>query len=150
MASKPVLNEKQATFVVEYVKDLNATNAAIRAGYSPKTAYSQGHRLLKHADVAEAIFKAKEQRSIQTEIDSNWVLRNAVDLYDKAMAKEQFAVAAQVLKIIGQHVDVQAFLERKEVTHLEGRSARLAKASKRVISLEQDDDGTFKIDEGKS
>jgi phage terminase small subunit len=46
-----VVTRKHRRFVLEYLKDLNATNAAKRAGYSQKTAYSQGQRLLKHVEV---------------------------------------------------------------------------------------------------
>lgn len=45
------LNEKQQRFVDEYLIDLNATQAAIRAGYSEKTARSQGQRLLTNVDI---------------------------------------------------------------------------------------------------
>lgn len=44
------LNDKQKMFYKEYLIDSNATQAAIRAGYSKKTAYSQGQRLLKHVE----------------------------------------------------------------------------------------------------
>jgi phage terminase small subunit len=46
------------SFAREYLKDFNATNAAVRAGYSPKTAGSQGHRLLKSPAVREALDEA--------------------------------------------------------------------------------------------
>jgi phage terminase small subunit len=49
------LSNKRRAFVVQYLKDFNATQAAIRAGYSPKTAYSIGQRLLNFVEVAEAI-----------------------------------------------------------------------------------------------
>lgn len=49
------MNPKQTRFVQEYLIDTNATQAAIRAGYSKKTAYSQGQRLLKNAEVAAAV-----------------------------------------------------------------------------------------------
>jgi len=61
-----MLNSKQKAFTVEYIKDRNATQAAIRAGYSFKTAYSQGQRLLKHDEVQEtiaALQKAAEARA---------------------------------------------------------------------------------------
>lgn len=51
-------------FSVEYLKDFNATQAAIRAGYSPKTAFSQGQRLLRSAAVKKAIAEA-EARSLK-------------------------------------------------------------------------------------
>lgn len=51
------LTEKQKRFADEYLVDLNATQAAIRAGYSEKSAYSQGQRMLKNAEVQEHIQK---------------------------------------------------------------------------------------------
>ena len=50
-----MLNDRQGLFVSEYIKDMNATQAAIRAGYSQKTAYSQGQRLLKNVEIKRAV-----------------------------------------------------------------------------------------------
>lgn len=69
------LNAKQARFVSEYLIDLNATQAAIRSGYSEKTAYSQGQRLLSHVEVAAALAKAQEKRAARTEITADRVLQ---------------------------------------------------------------------------
>ena len=49
------MNEKQKNFAQEYIKDKNATQAAIRAGYSEKTAYSIGQRLLKNVEIKNYI-----------------------------------------------------------------------------------------------
>ena len=49
------LTPKHRLFCEEYLKDLVATKAAIRAGYSAKTAYQQGYALLRKPDIAEAI-----------------------------------------------------------------------------------------------
>lgn len=49
------LTEKQQRFVDEYMKDGNATQAAIRAGYSEKTAYQIGHENLRKHDIAQAL-----------------------------------------------------------------------------------------------
>ncbi len=57
------LTPKQARFVEEYLIDLNATAAAKRAGYSERTAYAQGQRLLKNVEIAAAIQKAQKARS---------------------------------------------------------------------------------------
>lgn len=54
------VNDRQRLFVDEYLKDLNATQAAIRAGYSEKTARSQGNRLLTKVDIKNAIKKRQE------------------------------------------------------------------------------------------
>jgi len=55
------LTEKQKRFVAEYIKDYNATQAAIRAGYSEQTAYSQGNRLLKNVDIKKAIKELQDE-----------------------------------------------------------------------------------------
>jgi phage terminase small subunit len=55
---------KQNAFVIEYLKDLNATQAAIRAGYSDKSAMAQGCQLLNHAKVKEAIFELQKASAV--------------------------------------------------------------------------------------
>lgn len=62
-----MLNVKQTKFVLEYLKDLNATQAAIRAGYSEKTAHSQGPRLLAHVGISKAI--AERQGKAMAKLD---------------------------------------------------------------------------------
>lgn len=71
----PRLTARQARFVEEYLVDLNATQAAIRAGYSAKTAEQQGPRVLSYVEVAAAIAAAQAERSKRTQIDADWVLR---------------------------------------------------------------------------
>lgn len=68
------LTAKQQRFVEEYLVDLNATQAAIRAGYSEKTAYSVGHENLSKPEIAVAIAEAQAKRSERTRIDADWVL----------------------------------------------------------------------------
>lgn len=68
------LNEKQRRFVDEYLIDLNATQAAIRAGYSEKTAGSQGFDLLKKPEIQESIAAAMKAREQRTEITQDKVL----------------------------------------------------------------------------
>lgn len=60
-----MLTPKQQRFVAEYLIDLNATQAAIRAGYSAKTAKAQGSRLLTNVDVQKAV-DAGKARQLQT------------------------------------------------------------------------------------
>lgn len=68
------LTAKQKKFVAEYLIDLNATQAAIRAGYSEKTARSMGQRMLTFVDIQEAIQQAMEKRSVRTKITADMVL----------------------------------------------------------------------------
>jgi len=69
------LTPKQERFVAEYLIDLNATQAAIRTGYSAKTAASQGARLLKQGGVARAVQAAQQARAVRTEITQDRVLQ---------------------------------------------------------------------------
>ena len=69
-----MLNEKQKRFVSEYIIDLNAKQAAIRAGYSPKTAEVQASRLLSLVKVQTEIAKAMEDREKRTGITQDRVL----------------------------------------------------------------------------
>lgn len=68
------MTPKQQRFVEEYLIDLCATQAAIRAGYSQRTAYSQGQRLLKNVEVHSAIAARTEERSERTQINADMVL----------------------------------------------------------------------------
>lgn len=76
------LNPRQQRFVEEYAKDCNAAQAAIRAGYSEKTARSIGARLLTNVNVATAVDKAKIEVSKQAQVDAVWLLRRLVTLAD--------------------------------------------------------------------
>lgn len=69
------LTPKQARFVDEYLIDLNATQAAIKAGFSEKTAYSLGQRLLKNVEVRAAISARQAARAERTEITQDRVLQ---------------------------------------------------------------------------
>ena len=83
------LNAQRERFAFEYVKDLNATQAAIRAGYSERTARSIGQRLLTIVAVAELITKLKLEITQTIKIDAAWMLKASVDLYSKCMEGEQ-------------------------------------------------------------
>lgn len=111
------MTPKQEAFVREYLIDLNATQAAIRAGYSEATAYSIGNENLSKPEIAEAIAIAKAERAEKCEIDALWVLKEAKDLYQAARAAEKLSDAATALKMVGAHVDVQAFKERVAQEH---------------------------------
>lgn len=108
------MTDKQIAFVAEYLVDLNATQAAIRAGYSARTANEQACRLLTRPEIAEAIAAAMAKRSKETGIDASYVLRQAVKLHEACMEAKEHSAAARALELVGKHVAVQAFKERVE------------------------------------
>lgn len=70
------MNDRQRRFAIDYAKSLNATQAAIAAGYSPKTAKQIGSRLLTHVAVRAEIAGALER----AEVDAGWLLRRLTEL----------------------------------------------------------------------
>ena len=113
------LTDKQRRFVEEYLLDLNATQAAIRAGYSKKTADVQGPRLLGNVRVAAAIAEGKGERTERTEINQDFVVRGLRENYERAMQAQAVygrggektgvyrydgPVANKALELLGKHL----------------------------------------------
>lgn len=74
------LTARQERFVAEYLVDLNATQAAIRAGYSPKTAQEQASRLLSNVMVAKLVEEKRQNHQQNTGITAERVLREVAGL----------------------------------------------------------------------
>jgi phage terminase small subunit len=68
------MNEKQARFAQEYLVDRNGAAAAVRAGYSSKTARQIGHKLLTHADVAKVVQKGEAEIAANAQVTREAVL----------------------------------------------------------------------------
>src|SRR5713101_7897360 len=73
------LTAKQQRFVDEYLIDFNATQAAIRAGYSAKTAYSIGNENLNKPEILAALAAAKKAQTERTQIDADSLLQRLDD-----------------------------------------------------------------------
>lgn len=117
MTGNAKLTPKQKRFVEEYVIDCNATQAAIRAGYSPKTAYSIGQENLKKPEVMKAITEKQKKVSEKTEYDAlAWrkdmleykkTLEQKVILGDDEAAVETFTDPTNLMKcmdMLGKHL----------------------------------------------
>lgn len=111
MASKkaPALTPKQAQFVAEYLKDHNATQAAIRAGYAKGSAEVQGCRLLRNVRIRAAVDKDLRRSASKAGLTLESHLRDLLALREKAARKGQFsaAISAEVArgKASGLHVE---------------------------------------------
>lgn len=82
------LTAKQLMFVKEYLVDLNGKQAAIRAGYSEKTAESQASRLLSNAKVYRAIADSTKERTEKLEITVEYVLKGLVEVAERCLQKK--------------------------------------------------------------
>lgn len=83
------MTEKQLRFSEEYLIDLNATQAALRAGYSQKTAYSIGQRLLTYPEVQSHIQKLMDKRSEKTAITADFVLMGLKEVALRCMSEKR-------------------------------------------------------------
>lgn len=132
------LTDKQQAFVIEYMVDLNATQAAIRAGYSEHTAEQIGYENLRKPEIAAAIAAKQAERAERSELSEQWVLAHLKENVERAMVavpvmvydkdKKQMvetgeytyegAVANKALELIGVHRGM--FVKRKEISGPQG------------------------------
>lgn len=97
------LTEKQSAFIREYLVDLNATQAAIRAGYSEKTAGFIGHENLQKPKIKRMVDAAIQQRAERTQIRADDVIRR---LWEEATDKVDGTASSRVsaLSWLGKHL----------------------------------------------
>lgn len=101
------LTPKQNIFVAEYLVDLNATQAAIRAGYSKKTAGQIGDENLRKPQIAKVIQGSMSQRAERTEINSELVVQGILRVIRRCEGEGEAFEATQVLKgyeLLGKHL----------------------------------------------
>ncbi len=98
------LTPKQQMFVKEYQIDRNATQAAIRAGYSEKTAYSIGQENLNKPEIAEALDKQTQEIADKIDISAQDVLQSIKDIRDATMAAEKFSESLKANELLGKHL----------------------------------------------
>ena len=109
------MTPKQKIFCEEYLVDLNASQAAIRAGYSEKTAHAIGQENLRKPIIANAVAAAQAERVERVQIDADTVLNG---LLAEAMDKgERSSHGARVAawKALGQHLGI--FTDNVNIKH---------------------------------
>jgi len=118
------LTPKQAKFVMEYLTDGNATQAAIRAGYSEKTAQRIGSENLSKPLIKQTIQEKQAHRAKRTLLDKDHIVSNLMTLVDRCMEKEPVrelvngkyvdtgkwkfdsSGAARALDLLGRHLGI--------------------------------------------
>jgi phage terminase small subunit len=142
------LTARQQRFVDEYLCDLNATQAAIRAGYSPKAAQPVSSRLLSNAMVSKAVADAQAARASASALSEHWVLDRLRENVERSMQATpvlddegnqtgmfvyQGTVANRSLELIGKHRGM--FVERREVTGPKGGAivVRIEREGRRIV-----------------
>ena len=136
------LNRRQTLFVAEYLKDLNASAAARRAGYSEKSAFRSGVQNMQKSAITDAIASAMKERSERVQITADKVLTDIeaikVDAMREASDKDgnvamaNHAAALKACELQGRHL--QMFVDRVAMTieqvpdeEIDGRIAELVR-----------------------
>ena len=124
-----MLTARQMRFVDEYLKDLNATQAAIRAGYKATTAVAaNAARLLKNDKVQEAIEARKHARVERVELEQDWVVNELRKVAQRCLPVEDDAgkpfanivnVGVKALELLGRHQGI--FIDKREITGKDGK-----------------------------
>ena len=119
-----MLTAKQSRFIDEYLRDLNATQAAIRAGYSQNTAYRIGWENLRKPQIALAVNQKREIVQERNELSQDWVIAKLVANAERAMQAEpvrdnkgnetgeytyQGNVANKALELLGKYLGIPGF-----------------------------------------
>lgn len=82
------LTPRQRKFIKEYLIDFNATQAAIRAGYSERSAYQIGHALLKRVEVRDAIERALGKREAKTEVTADYLVEAGKEVLERSLERK--------------------------------------------------------------
>lgn len=108
------LTPRQEVFVKEYLVDLNAKNAATKAGYSKKTANAQGCQLLDNPKVKAQIDKEMGKRAARVEISQDYVLQSIKDTIEAArQTGKDHGSVLKGLELLGKHLAM--WTDKKEV-----------------------------------
>lgn len=107
------MTAKQKMFCQEYLVDLNATKACIRAGYSQRTADVQGPRLLGNVRVKHEIDALKAKREEKVGLTAEKVLKDIERVRDIAENDKQYNVALKASELQGKHLAM--FTDKQEV-----------------------------------
>lgn len=113
MITTQELTDRQARFCEEYLIDLNATQAAIRAGYSEKTAREQAAQNLSKLNIQEKIAELKAERSKRTEITQDSVIQELAAVARAEVKGVRAVDKLKALELLGKHLGM--FVERYEV-----------------------------------
>ena len=130
-----MLTRKQELFVREYLVDLNATQAAIRAGYGARSARVTSYKLLRVPEVAEAIRRAVEVRAERLQLSSEDVLRSIVDIRGRAVTGGKLTQALRANELLGKHLKL--FTGQEEHSGPDGCAAEYSdiELSNRLLTL---------------
>jgi len=114
------LTERQEVFCNEFIKDLNAVQAAIRAGYSTQHAKKNAYTLLRQPRISERISELKGESIKRTKIESDDILRRLVRIAERTEQEGDYNAAIRSLELLGKH---QALWTDRNITEIQNAFA---------------------------
>ncbi|MBC8525902.1 MAG: terminase small subunit [Candidatus Cloacimonetes bacterium] len=128
------LTYKQKRFCKEYAIDFNATQSAIRAGYSKKTAYSQGQRLLKKVEIKNSIRELENKHTEEVEITVEDILRELKKIaFDLQSEEVRYRDKLKALELLGKHLSM--WTDRQEITKIDQRIVKIDLEAEDLVNL---------------
>lgn len=120
------INQRKQNFVTEYILSGNATEAALKAGYSKKTAYSIGQRLLKNVEIMTEIKNHQETAANQAEINLIQIVKEIRQISLKA-DDDRIKLKAydMLMKNLGGYVSDYALIQKLDESDLERLADKL-------------------------
>ena len=120
MAKGDKLTAQQEQFCLEFIKDLNAVRAAIRAGYGEQHAKKNAWTIIRNPAVAARISELKADQTKRTKIEADDILRRLVRIAEKTEQEGDYQAAIRSLELLGKH---QAMWTDKNLTEMEVKNA---------------------------
>lgn len=115
-ANGPGITDRQHAFVREYLLDYNVTQAAIRSGYSPRSARTAGERNMKNEGIRVLIRAGMDQQASAVQVTKQWLLNQAVAIMQEARQDKAHAAAVAANKLTAQLSG--NLIERREVRQI--------------------------------
>lgn len=132
------LTPKQAAFVTEYLIDRNATQAAIRAGYSSNTAESQGSRLLSKAKIKSELDRRGAKIAKNREITAELVLNGLLTEAERIGTNSSHGARVAAWRALGEYLAL--FKQRHEIETATKRDPQEIKAEVKAALAEIDEE----------
>lgn len=144
------LNQKQRIFCEEYIKTTNATQSAIAAGYSEKTAYSQGGRMLKDVEVTAYIQSRLDEINRKQIASTDEVMRFFTSVM-RGEEKDQFGLDASLSDRIKAGQEIVKRFDIVKTTAQDDANARMSTLASLLNAPKPNRDlNNFETEDGES
>jgi len=122
------LTAKQQRFCEEYLKDLNASRAALRAGYKTANPNRVGYELMQKEGVRFALDGLMADRAEKVKVDANFVIQKVLKSLERAESKENETAVLRAAELLARHLGM--FVDKTEISGPEAGAIELEKRRK--------------------